>query len=169
MDKVAGLLAFLLPACAMGAFPEEHCETKCGISSVYRPDGWTCQTVQDVEDAVMTELKKLVHVDPRFQSCEQLGSYSMYSMDEREWVDDWGRRVAGLTDCRPGYTSIVVGNAPAHENSLAHEIVHAMQWCLPVSHLEYDKDGDLDPHSGWWETGIYSAIFNAEIKLEGKF
>lgn len=71
---------------------------------------------------------------------------------ERVFTDEYGRRVYGLTRCE--FSVIEIGTDNLGRSALAHEMVHAMQNCIPLGPLDHDDYY----HSNWDRDGINDAI-----------
>lgn len=123
------------------------CDNPCNLNVTILPNGWTCADVIRTESILMEELAD--NLDDRLQTCN-LENYDLL------YTNDF--YAAGDTTCdsRPdGWSRIVIGTAPTFQNSLPHEIVHAMQGCKP-RHVQDSLNDAM--HEGWHEYGIEAAI-----------
>jgi hypothetical protein len=132
------------------------CTTTCGFRADTVPVGWSCQDVQDVEDAIMREVQQTK--DERIKQCDFRG-YQLVVIDAESWMS-FSRSVSGLTYCQNG--NVIIGNAPPKDNALAHEFVHVLQKCTPQGPFEDDFY-----HSNWHRDGIHDAINRATASLDG--
>lgn len=116
------------------------------------PEGY-CNSVQDVEDRIISAFSKAADYDPRFISaCARLKHYSIEVSQTRSWRDIEGVEVIGQTYCAE--KTMVVNPVAPGDGSLAHECAHAVQDCTPLP--------PFNPrnyyHSNW--VRIYDALYS---------
>jgi len=142
------------------------CRTTCGMELDYRlpanaVPAWTCPEFQRAENDMLEIFSKtldfgadqpLVGEDmvpsSKEKMCKGLSASRVYVQPTPNWIDPWGRNVAGITYCPMG--NILIGAGTPHQSSLTHEMAHWIGRCYS------SPDGDY--HHKWQEYGIYKAI-----------
>lgn len=90
---------------------------------------------------------------------ERLNGWNLQVVQKEFWEYNGGY-VAGLSYCTLIHTSMI-NNADLYNNSISHELFHAMQGC--ISEQPIDANADFD-HSDWYRAGLYPAI--DQIRME---
>ncbi len=148
MIRALPLLALLI---ACGPPPHQYsCVSECGMQ-LDAPDEQWCQEMKELEGRAVKVLPRLF--DDRFQlACSRLSGYTINVLAEPNFRRDIdGLLVSGLTNCISKV--IYLGKWQPAEGALAHEMVHAIQGCMPRPPFD-EKDFD---HSNW-NPEIYTAL-----------
>lgn len=142
----AALLGVTLAACVV---PKPLWRTPCGMGVWgYPADGglppqWTPATVAEAEARTVEAMRATS--DPRLRDmCQQINGWGLYAHPSPQWVDSYGRSVAGVTVCE--YRASQAGAGDPRTWAVAHELVHAAQRCDPWG------------HETWVDAGIYRAL-----------
>lgn len=88
--------------------------------------------------------------------CQRMVGFRIYTREENNWVDSWGRDIAGATSCLN--KTIEVGSPPLgdwHYTALVHELFHVAQNCVALKPIDVGTDED---HANWIRDGIFDAI-----------
>jgi len=159
---VAKALALLLLASCIKYVPGDgktECVTRCGVvlrapTPPPNPDRddeprWNCENLQTAEDRVLGLWASDIVKDTsrthelKTNGCFRIRGQMIFIRKEPQFIDRWGRQVAGYADC--GLSTIVLGNKPIFNSGLYHELTHAAQKC----------DGyHGDDHYKWCEEGL---------------
>ena len=136
------------------------CVSVCG--SKLMTDLWSCDEYQQAENISLTAYNKYVK-DNRFASaCKKMSGVQTVAHEERAWIDQWGRKVAGLTYCQA--QTIEIGGAPlfkhgpgqAYGGAFTHEMAHIIQNCTPLPPCDPNSKCGCD-HANWDRDGITDA------------
>ena len=167
----AALAAVLLLGCVGPRSVEQRveCVSPCGIilmgpipepslGNIGQPS-WTCPELVRAE-SVITQAFATYVKDPRFASgaaCEALRGWKIWINPEPVWASaDFATArnpeglLAGITFCDSGFS--IIGNLPPLDSSLAHELAHVVQRCVPLG------PGLEGGHANWGRDGIQNAI-----------
>ena len=154
MTKI--LLVLVLVASACGPGPAS---TRCGLGMVQNSADWLdISKVQEAEDQILQFVQGINddRINSPQKTCAALNWGAVYALDEKNWIDKWGRDVSGLTYC-PERT-IVVGRPwelnAWQRSALAHELIHWTQRCEGTG----DKNAVDIGHQNWHEDGVYSTL-----------
>lgn len=147
------ICGLLMQSC--GGLSQNVCRTPCGM--LMSGGEWSCQEFRRAEWVAMEEFSKTV-ADTRLRSCEVLANYKVEVQPTASWIQESsGRRVSGETYCEE--RRILVGQENINESSLAHEMAHALQQCVPLP----PRDNDDYYHSNWGRDGIRDALLHIEV------
>lgn len=135
--------------------PEARSESQQWASLWSDEEYFSCEQFQWTEDVALREFGAVT--DPSFKDvCAAIHNVPVYVQHEPNWVDEWGRHIGGMTDCRFTTIPIIyVGNAHPLRGSLVHEMAHAIQRCSPRKPIDPSRDAD---HANWTRDGIGQAI-----------
>lgn len=154
MTKI--LLVLVLVASACGPVPAS---TRCGLGMLEQSADWlTIEKVQEAEDQILQFVQGINddRINSPQKTCAALKWGSVYGVDEKSWIDRWGRDVSGLTYCPE---RIIVVARPWELNAwqrsaLAHELIHWIQRCEGTGASTAVDIG----HENWHEDGVYSTL-----------
>lgn len=145
-----GWFVCALTLLSCGGLSQNVCRTACGMVVTGAP--WSCSEVRRVERLALEKFAETA--DKRLYSCYALENYHV----DVQRVEKWKQRpdagfVSGETFCE--FRAIKIGSEEtAYKSSLAHEMAHALQQCVPLPPRE-DEDYY---HSNWVRDGIRRAV-----------
>lgn len=136
--------------------------TRCGLGIENGSNGWfDMAQLQEAEDALLAHIGAVQdsRINDPERTCRLLSYGYVYAKDETDWVDAWGRQVAGITFCENRLMIIGRGfNGDWRSSSVIHEMTHWVQRCVgssPNREADYAND---DGHRNWHADGIYPMI-----------
>lgn len=148
------LFSCIIVAALFGCRPV-YCTTTNGVDFLgLSPNGelpnfsWSCETFD-------RDIRNTVSEFSEYDS-KTLNGYGIYIHPSNDWVDEYGRSVAGYTDC--GKKLIHIGTI---RSVIRHEIVHALQGCYAGGYESIDEGQDFD-HANWISNDIYDRLYKLE-------
>lgn len=121
-----------------------QCLTRCGVYACSN----RCEELQAAEDRAVA-----VFNDAGFDTCRELNGYDIEIMRHPDggpvidWVDEYGREIAGDTHCTVQLIRLGTDNWPW--SAYSHEVRHAIDRCA------------TDEHQGWLDGGVFDMIERA--------
>lgn len=152
----AGALLCLVACGPSSGIPP--CRTPCGatvIGALPSQSGY-CAALSEIERRTVELYSGMAAVDPRLpEVCASVHGWTIDVQPARWWL--YGKApVAGLTYCE--LRTMDIGNAPADEVALPHEMAHAAQACQAMPPVDSRDPG----HSNWGP--IYAALKGAGLQ-----
>ena len=158
---IVGSLASL--ALLSGCLPSNTQVTDCGLlyvgaeDGMELPAGWGLDDIQDVEDRVRDSFARIVTA-PEFDSsssCKAMAGVVVQVRRAESWKLEDGRTSRGEFDCDSRTLTLDLHPSGPRLSSLAHELAHVVQKCMPPSLIDEGRDAE---HSNWNSAGIIKAI-----------
>lgn len=117
------------------------------------PPEWTPASLAEAESRFLMMLGKY-STDPKtLDACGKLKGWSIYPMPTPSFVDAYGRKVAGWTNCQLNFS--VAGAGYPAKWALPHELVHALQRCEATGPVDPGQD---DYHANWVRDGLRRVV-----------
>lgn len=116
------------------------------------PVDWSEQRLHDAETEALAEFQAQ-DSGVAVNACARLADWNLYPYPEPTWRDNFGKKVAGVTNCSKSLS--IIGSDDPRRNALAHEFAHTLQRCDAPLPVDLGLDGD---HANWNRDHIYDAI-----------
>lgn len=117
------------------------------------PSEWTQASLAEAEARTLAMLAKY-STDPRTRdACGKLKGWNIYPERTRDFVDIYGRKVAGITNCSKDLS--IAGRGDPRRWALPHELVHAVQRCWTPAPID---PGETADHSNWTRDGLRRVV-----------